>query len=68
MWSSKEEAAIDSLKLCLSPGESEIRGTIYFYIVPQFFYLFAIAATSVVVAIDEDPVLLGFLNKLIGEQ
>ena len=54
MWSSKEEAAIDSL--------------IYFYIVPQFFYLFAIAATSVVVAIDEDPVLLGFLNKLIGEQ
>ena len=68
MWSSKEEAAIDSLQRCRSPGKSEIRGTIYFYIVPQFFYLFAIAATSVVVAIDEDPVLLGFLNKLIGEQ
>ena len=31
------EAAIDSLQRCRSPGESQIRGTIYFYIVPQFF-------------------------------
>ena len=34
----------------------------------NFFYLFATAATSAVVAIDEDPVLLGFLNRLIGKQ